>query len=196
MALNYLRCFPHLLLFYSHRNKKIIQADTRRWLQIMNLKYNQPNGFIYLLGYFKEFRNLFYNRIGFTAHFLNLLCHELSSLRIITKNIGEGLFISHGIGTSISAKSIGKNCWIGHQVSIGYYKGFPTILDNVIIYTGAVIIGNITIGNNSSIGANATVLYDVPDNCTVYAAQSTIMKWNNKNTLKDISDEFNQLNKH
>jgi len=171
------------MMYYFHRKKTFIQADTRRWLEIIKVNYNQSIGFIYLLGFFPEFRNLFYNRIGFSAHFLNLLCPKISTLRIITKEIGEGLYINHGMATSISARSIGKNCWIGHQVSVGYYNGFPTILDNVTIYAGAVIMGDITIGNNSVIGANATVFQNVPDNCTVYPAPSQIMRWNKDDSL-------------
>ncbi len=55
--------------------------------------------------------------------------------------------------------------------------GFPTILDNVTIYAGAIVIGNITVGNNSVIGANATVFKNVPDNCTVLPGTSKIMQW-------------------
>jgi serine O-acetyltransferase len=181
IVLNFIRCLPHLVFFLIHKNRKLILADTLRWLKIMDLKYGELIGFIYLLSFFHEFRNLFYNRIGKSHHILNLFCPKLSTLLINTKEIGEGLYISHGFATGISAKSIGKNCSIGHQVSIGNYKGYPTILDNVTIYAGAVILGKITIGNNTVIGANATVLKDVPDNCTVFAAPPMVMKWNNKN---------------
>lgn len=174
---NFIRCTPHLLIFIFHKNRTLIKSDISRWLKVIGKKYSSHTGLIYLLGFFPEFRNLFYNRIGFSAHFLNIFCQKMTSLRIITKNIGEGLYISHGIASSISAKSIGQNCWIGHQVSIGNYDGFPTILDNVTIHTGAVIIGDITIGNNSVIGANTTVFTDVPDNCTVYPASCRLMKW-------------------
>ena len=182
--LNFIRCFPHLIIFLTHRKRKLIEADTLRWLKIIGKNYRLPFGFIYLLGFFPEFRNLLYNRIGFPAHFLNLFCPKMSTLRIITRNIGEGLYINHGMATSISAESIGKNCWIGHQVSVGYYKGFPTILDNVTINAGAVVLGKITIGNNVIIGANATVITDIPDNCTVFPPASRIMRWNTRNDKK------------
>jgi len=190
VTLNFLRCSPHLIIFYTHHNRSLIQADTRRWLIVVRKNYSLPIGFIYLLSFFREFRNLFYNRIKPYGYFLNLFCRELPTLRIITNNIGEGLFISHGIGTSISAKAIGKNCWIGHQVSIGYQKGFPTILDNVTIFAGAVIIGKVTIGNNAIIGANATVFQNIPDNCTVYPPSPRIMKWKGKN---NVTNEFEEV---
>jgi serine O-acetyltransferase len=123
---------------------------------------------------------LFYQRIGALKYLLNIFCPEISTLVIHTEQIGEGLFIWHGFATGIGAKSIGKNCTINQQVTIGNSNGYPTILDNVRIQAGATIVGNITIGNNSTIGANATVLTDVPDNCTVYPAPCRIMKWNTK----------------
>jgi serine O-acetyltransferase len=75
------------------------------------------------------------------------------------------------------------------MVSVGYYNGFPTIMDNVTIYAGAVVLGDITIGNNSVIGANATVFQDVPDNSTVIPAASRIMKWNREIIPEDQSLE-------
>ncbi len=182
IMLNFIRCFPHLLIFLVHKNRKLVEADIRRWLEIKCLKYGIITGFIYLLSFFREFRNVFYNRIGKSHHVLNLFCPKLSTLYIKTKEIGEGLYISHGFSTGISAKSIGKNCHIGHMVSIGYYNGFPAIKDNVTIYAGAVVLGNITIGNNSVIGANANVFTDVPDNSTVLPAAPRIIKWERKIT--------------
>ena len=82
----------------------------------------------------------------------------------------------HGIsGVFISAgASIGTNCTIFHQVTIGSntlpdsrHQGAPAIGDNVFIGCGAKIIGGITIGNNVCIGAGCVVTRDVPDNSTV-----------------------------
>lgn len=69
---------------------------------------------------------------------------------------------------------------VNHLVTIGNNSGYPTILDNVRIHPGAVVVGNITIGNNVIIGANATVYKDVPDNCTVFTEHSRIIKWKSK----------------
>lgn len=52
----------------------------------------------------------------------------------------------------------------------------PTILDNVSIKAGAKVLGKITIGNNVIIGANAVVVKDVPDNCTVVGVPAYIIK--------------------
>lgn len=63
------------------------------------------------------------------------------------------------------ATIIGKNCLIFQGVTIGVgTSGIPRIGDNVILSSGAKIIGGITIGNNVTIGANAVVTKDIPDN--------------------------------
>jgi serine O-acetyltransferase len=179
----FIRCFAHLMFFYFHRNKSIIQADTRYWLIYSKKNYSKAIGFIYLMSFSHPFRNLFYYRIGYYSIFLNFLCSKMSTLIIDTKKIGEGLIIESGFATAIGANTIGKNCLINQQVTIGYNNGAcPTIGDNVIIRAGAIIVGNVTIGNNVIIGVNATVLTNVPDNCTVFPAASRIMKWNKKST--------------
>lgn len=180
LFLEMFRCFPHLLLFFLHKNKKIIQSDTIRWLKSCKINYYRPIGFIYLLSFNPEFRNLFYKRIGLLGNILNIFCPKMSTLFIATENIGEGLFIQHGFATYIAAKSIGKNCWINQQVTIGYSisTDCPILLDNVTISAGAKVIGKVTIGNNSIVGANAVVVKDIPDNCVVVGVPAYIIKRN------------------
>jgi len=87
--------------------------------------------------------------------------------------VGEGLYIGHfgGIEVSYRAK-IGKNCNLSCGVLIGAtyagrHPGVPTILDRVYIGPGAKIIGGITIGNDSAIGANSVVTDTVSDGSVV-----------------------------
>lgn len=184
LILNTFRCIPHLVLFYLHKNKSIIEIDMKRAYELMEIdSVKPPLGLIHLLSFYKTYRNLFYFRTRPYSSLLNFLCPGLSTLNIVTKDIGMGFAIIHGGSSEIGAKSIGKNCIIYQQVTIGGAKeGAPTILDNVTIYAAAVIIGNITIGNNVVVGANATVFRDVPDNCTVLPGTSKIMKWKSKVT--------------
>jgi serine O-acetyltransferase len=194
LILNFIRCFPHLLLYKFHRNRALIHADTKRWLHILSKHYNiasgkvyrnQTVGFIFLLAFFPEFRNLFYKRVGSYSYILNIICPKLSSLYLRCKHIGEGLFIQHGFATMLGAKSIGKNCIINQQVTIA---GNAVIMDNVKISSGAVIIGEITIGNNVVIGANTTVFKSIPDNCTVFPAPFLMMKWSGRSGENDTID--------
>lgn len=88
--------------------------------------------------------------------------------------IGRGLFIDHGFGVVIGETAIiGNDVVMFHGVTLGgrgnekTKKRHPTICDNVFIGSGAKMLGNITIGENSKVGANAVVLKDVPSNTTV-----------------------------
>ncbi|NQT46763.1 MAG: serine O-acetyltransferase [Candidatus Omnitrophica bacterium] len=96
--------------------------------------------------------------------------------------IGEGLFIDHGMGVVIGETSvIGNNVTIFQGVTLGGTgkergKRHPNIGDNVVIGTGAKILGNITVGDNSYIGANAVVIKDVPHNSTVVGVPGRITK--------------------
>lgn len=177
--LSMLRCIPHLMVYSIHRNKAVIKEDIRKGLELMNRNYSVGAGLIYLLTFSKAFRNIFYLRTTPFDLFLSILCPPLSSMTIQTPQIGAGFAISHGYASAIGAKSIGKNFTVFQQVTIGAAtsQGFPTILDNVTIYAGAIVIGNITIGNNVVIGANSTVYRDVPDNSTVLPGTSKVMKW-------------------
>jgi serine O-acetyltransferase len=161
-----------------HRNKEIITADVKRGMAEFRKDFGNINGFIFLIAFMPSFRNVFYFRIRPLDFFLKIICPPERSMAIHTETIGEGFVVSHGFSTAIGAKSIGKNCTILQQVTIGATNyGEPVIKDNVVIYAGAVVFGKITIGNNVVIGANATVYKDVPDDCTVLPGTSKIMKW-------------------
>lgn len=87
--------------------------------------------------------------------------------------IGDDFFIDHGSGVVIGETTIiGNNVTIYHGVTLGgtsldKVKRHPTVMDNVMIGSGAKILGNITIGSNTKIGANAVVTKDIPDDSVV-----------------------------
>ena len=91
--------------------------------------------------------------------------------------IGKNLFIDHGMGVVIGETSdIGDNVTIYHMATLGgispsinsddqrEIKRHPTLQDNVVVGSGAQVLGPITIGKNAKIGANAVVTKDVPEN--------------------------------
>lgn len=95
--------------------------------------------------------------------------------------IGRGLFIDHGMGVVIGETAeIGDNVTIYQGVTLGGTgkekgKRHPTIGNNVVISTGAKVLGNITVGDNVKIGAGSVVLRDVPPNCTVVGVPGKIV---------------------
>ena len=85
----------------------------------------------------------------------------------------------------ISAKSIGSDCWINQQVTIGYtFAHQPPVIGNgVRISAGAKVVGNITIGDNVIIAANAAVVKDVPANAVVGGVLAKIIGENIEHKL-------------
>jgi serine O-acetyltransferase len=87
--------------------------------------------------------------------------------------IGQGFFIDHGTGVVIGGTAIvGDGVTIYQGVTLGgtslqRKKRHPTICDNVVVGSGAAVLGDITIGENVKIGANSVVVKDVPANSTV-----------------------------
>ena len=144
--------------------------------------------------------NLFW-RIGFKflARFLSNLSRIFTSIEIHpAAKIDSGFFIDHGAGLVIGETSvIGKNVTIYQQATLGgitpsvdsesqrNIKRHPTIKDNVIVGSGAQILGPIVIGENSRIGANAVVLKDVPENITYVGVPAR------KIETKNFKDTFN-----
>lgn len=115
-----------------------------------------------------------------------LLNYWICSNAISAKaDIGSGTKFwhrGHGCTVHYLAK-IGRDCKILPNVMIGakFKNGLPdedvpTICDNVVIGTGAVILGNIRIGSNAIVGANAVVINDVPDDCLAIGIPAEIRK--------------------
>lgn len=76
---------------------------------------------------------------------------------------------------------VGDDVLMYHGVTLGGLKNarvkrHPTVGNNVLIGAGAILLGNITIGNFCKIGANSVVLDDVPDDCTAVGAPAKIIK--------------------
>jgi serine O-acetyltransferase len=121
--------------------------------------------------------------------------------------IGRRFFIDHGMGVVI-----GETCEIGDNVTVfqgvtlggtGKEKGkrHPTVKDNALIATGAKVLGSITIGENSKVGAGAVVLSDVPPNSTVVGFKGRVVvqdgvrvkNLNHRDLPDPISDRFKEI---
>lgn len=155
-----------IIMPFLDMNNSRLNMDIDRWMSVQHIGGNRKQALKKLLEKNREFRNLFVfrntGRPGFCM-LARLLYRPLDSLYIMTQEIGGGLYIQHGFSTYIAAKSIGENCWINQQVTIGYKDDTdpPIIGNNVTITCGAKVLGPITIGDNAIIGANAVVVKDV-----------------------------------
>ncbi len=125
-------------------------------------------------------------------------------------SIGRRVFIDHGSGVVIGETSVIEDDVLIYQgvtlggVSLSHGKRHPTIKSNVVIGSGAKILGNITVGKNSKIGANSVVVKDVPCSSTAVGVPARIIRRKDEdcndapaldhNNLPDISKEmFNYL---
>ncbi|WP_036489251.1 serine O-acetyltransferase [Myxosarcina sp. GI1] len=96
-------------------------------------------------------------------------------------SVGKGVFIDHGMGVVIGETAIvGDYCLIYQNVTLGGTgkqtgKRHPTLGQNVVVGTGAKVLGNINIGNNVRVGAGSIVLRDVPNDCTVVGVPGRIV---------------------
>ena len=130
---------------------------------------------------------IFFHRIAnfFAIAKFNLVARVISQFsRFLTgieihpnAKIGKNLFIDHGMGVVIGETSeIGDNVTIYHMVTLGWIspsinsddqrntKRHPTLMDNVVVGSGAQILGPVVVGKNAKIGANAVVTKDVDEN--------------------------------
>ncbi len=110
--------------------------------------------------------------------------------------IGKGFFIDHGTGVVIGETTIiGDNVTLYQGVTLGgtgkeQGKRHPTIGNNVMISTGAKVLGSFTIGDNCKIGAGSVVLEEVPANSTVVGVPGRVVKRFNETLPQDELDQI------
>lgn len=138
---------------------------------------------------------LWKSKVPFIPRVLSQLSRFVTGIEIHPgAKIGKGFFIDHGMGVVIGETSeIGDNCVLFHNVTLGgtgKHKGkrHPTLGNNVMIGTGAILLGPIRVGNNVKIGANTFILMqDVPDNTTVAGTPGKIVKMNGQSVSIKLS---------
>ncbi len=136
---------------------------------------------------------LYKKKFFFIARVISQASRFLTGIEIHPgAQIGRRFFIDHGMGVVI-----GETCEIGDNVTIfqgvtlggtGKEKGkrHPTIKDNALIATGAKVLGSITVGESSKIGAGSVVLHDVPDHSTVVGIPGRVVIQNGEKVRKDL----------
>ncbi|MBQ2754017.1 MAG: serine O-acetyltransferase [Clostridia bacterium] len=141
-----------------------------------------------------------YNRKHyFLARFVSQRSKKITGIEIHpAAKIGKGLFIDHGTGVVIGETTeIGDNCTIYQGVTLGGTgkdkgKRHPTIGNNVLIGSGAKVLGPFTVGDNSKIAANAVVLSEVPPNSTCVGVPGRIVTINNVR-IAPVAQDLDQI---
>jgi len=120
-------------------------------------------------------------KFDLVARIISQFSRFLTGIEIHPKaKIGKNLFIDHGMGVVIGETSeIGDNVTIYHSVTLGGIspsidsdsqrdvKRHPTLKNNVVVGSGAQVLGPVVVGENAKIGANAVVTKDVPENAVM-----------------------------
>ena len=132
--------------------------------------------------FFHQIANFFsVAKFDLIARMISQFSRFLAGIEIHPKaKIGKNLFIDHGMGVVIGETSeIGDNVTIYHMVTLGgispsidsdnqrNIKRHPTLKDNVVVGSGAQILGPVIVGKNAKVGANAVVTKDVPENAVM-----------------------------
>ena len=149
--------------------------------------------------FFHQISNFFY-KAGFDpiARIISQTVRFFTGIEIHPgAKLVKNLFIDHGMGVVIGETSeVGDNVTIYHAVTLGgsspsinsekqrHDKRHPTIGHDVVIGSGAQIIGPVKVGNNSRIAANAVVVKDVPENATMVGIPAKAVKLDNKGNFR------------
>ena len=142
--------------------------------------------------WFHRVSHWFWNKdLWFLARLTSHLGRFLTGIEIHPgATIGKGFFIDHGMGVVIGETAeIGENVTLYHGVTLGgvsweKVKRHPTLGDNVVIGSGAKILGPFTVGKDSKVGSNSVVVKEVPPNSTVVGIPGRVVMATEKPQLR------------
>lgn len=182
--------FPNL----KHDFRRVYNKTSyKEWLRKIFIVF-WSQGFQAVMGY-RICRWLFLKHIPILHIFIQRFVELFTGISIPPiVEIGKGLMIEHFGGIVINSGSkIGEFCTISHCVTLGNKKPggkSPAIGDNVYVCVGAKVLGEIVVGDNSIIGANAVVLESVPENSIVAGIPGKVIKrFKDKNEYKEFFNE-------
>ena len=152
----------------------------------------------YAILFHRVSHKLYKLRCFFLARLISQISRGLTGIEIHPgAQIGKGLFIDHGMGVVIGETcEIGNNVTLFHGVTLGGTgketgKRHPTIGNNVMISTGAKVLGPFKVGDNARIAAGAVVLQEVPADATVVGIPGKVVK--HKGKRLDPCDTLDQI---
>lgn len=138
-------------------------------------------------------------KIPFLPRFISQAAKFFTGIEIHPgATIGKGLFIDHGMGVVIGETSvIGDNVTLFQGVTLGGTgkekgKRHPTLGSNIVVGTGAKVLGNIKIGDHVKIGGGSVVVHSVPDHCTVVGVPAEIVRIDGKK-VEEVDLEHGDL---
>jgi len=189
-------------LLYNNRNSMGFLSDIRRdYRAVFDRDPAARSGIEVIIAYsgfhaivFHRINHLLWNAgIPVLPRFFSNIVRFLTGIEIHpAAKIAPGLVIDHGTGVVIGETAeVGEDCLLYQGVTLGGTgkekgKRHPTLKKNIVVGTGAKILGNITIGNNVVIGANSVILRSVPDNSICVGVPGRITK---RKTVRMTTEE-------
>ena len=168
---------PFYFIIRLSKNYSLVIREMRIWEnQLIIAKYKSDFlQFLRMMALFEEFRSLVEFRTGIPIPFKQNIYFFSKSC-----DIGEGLIIQHGFSTVVFAESMGTNCQVWQNVTIGRngMNRSPRIGNHVKVCANSCVIGDIEIGDNVIIGAGCVVTKNVPSDTTVVGNPARIVKRN------------------
>ena len=186
------------LLKYIKRDIRLIQKRDPASKNVLEILLTYPS-----LSAVRSYRiaHWFYQKKLFTvARMISQHSRRKTGIEIHPgAKIGRGLFIDHGMGVVIGETAeIGDNCLLYQGVTLGGTgkdkgKRHPTLGNNVLVGSGAKVLGPFKVGNNVKIAANAVVLNEIPDNCTAVGVPARVVRMNGKKVCPNVTNEIDQI---
>lgn len=183
---------------------KTIKADLDAVMERDPAARNRLEVFLLYSGY-KAVRShrrahwFFNHNMKFIARFISQRSRHKTGIEIHPgAKIGKGLFIDHGMGVVIGETTvIGDGCTLYQGVTLGGTgketgKRHPTLGNNVLVGSGAKVLGPFTVGDNSRIAAGAVVLNEIPADSTAVGVPAQVVKMNGEKI--DILDQIHYTN--
>ena len=179
------------------------------WLDIKAVQERDPaarNALEVLLLYqgvhaliWHRFAHWFYkHRMFFVARLISQIARFFTLIEIHPgAQLGHGILIDHGCGVVIGETAVvGDNCTIYQGVTLGGVgtkkgKRHPTLGNNVMVGSGAKVLGPFTVGDNARIAAGAVVLSAVPEDCTAVGVPAHVVRVAGK--IATFADEVDQI---
>lgn len=166
------------MVYAYHRSEMDkIGSKVGRWLYILRLPFRASEFFALVLYRLRVLLRAWH--IPVMPTLLNWMCVIGWGIRIADPAIlDEGIYIPHGLVEIEGLTYIGRRCYLAPDVGIGLVQGDlrgPRFENSVFVGTGAKILGPVTIGSSTTIGANAVVLTDVPARSTAVGVPARVL---------------------
>jgi len=179
---------------------KNMRADLDAYLEMDPAARSRREVFFLYSGYkaVRKYRRAHWcynHHLKFLARYLSQRARTKTGVEIHpAAEIGKGLVIDHGMGVVIGETTvIGDHCLIYQNVTLGgtgkeHGKRHPTLGNNVMVGSGAKVLGPFKVGDNSRIAAGAVVLSEIPPNCTAVGVPARVVRINGERP--DLLDQI------